>query len=290
MLLYLFTLPIIYLLALLPTRLLYAMADGLAWLLEYVIGYRKAVVLENISNAFPQKTAQEVKLIAHQFYRHFADMLVENIKALTISRKELMERIVAPDVKAIFKPYQDSNRSVVIVLGHCGAWQWAGLVAPALIDQRLYAFYNPLKNKYFDNFIKRSRSRYGMHLVSMRDYLKHIRAHYYEGVSSLHFFLFDQSPSNPRKAYWTKFLNQDSAFYYGPAHFADERQSAVLYVAVKYQSRGKYTATITTIAENATEQSAEKVMEQCVRLLEQQIEETPADWLWSHRRWKHKRG
>ena len=290
MLLYLFTIPFVYLLSLLPTGLLYRIAGGVAWLLEHTIKYRKEVVIENIATSFPTKSEAEVKEIAHQFYRHFADMLVENIKALTISPEELIQRIIVPNVKEIFKPYQDSNRSVVIVLGHCGAWQWAGLVAPALIDQRLYAFYSPLNNKYFDRLLKRSRSRYGMQLVSMRDYLRHIRASYYEGVSALHFFLFDQSPLNPRKAYWTRFLNQDTAFYYGPAHFAIEQRSVVLYVAVKYQSRGNYLASITTITENAAAHSPNEIIEKCVRLLEKQIEETPADWLWSHRRWKHKKG
>jgi KDO2-lipid IV(A) lauroyltransferase len=174
------------------------------------------------------------------------------------------------------------------MLGHCGAWQWAGLVAPSLIPQRLFAFYNPLSNPHFDSFIKRTRSRYGMHLVSMRDYLRHVRARY-DDVSSLHFFLFDQGPTNVKRAYWTTFLHQETGFYYGPAHFAQEHDCAVLYVAVKYQSRGKYTATITTITDDPHSITAGEIIERAVRLLEAQIREQPADWLWSHRRWKRKR-
>jgi KDO2-lipid IV(A) lauroyltransferase len=286
MLLYLLVLPILYLLAWMPTRLLYVMADGIAWLLEHVIKYRSEVVFKNLRNAFPDRSEEEIKAIAHDFYRHFADVLVENIKAQSISREELMERIQVPGVREVFQPYWDSKKNVVIVLGHCGAWQWAGLVAPSLIPQKLFAFYNPLTNKWFDNFIKRTRSRYGMHLVSMRDYMRHIRAKHTE-VSSLHFFLFDQSPNNPRKAYWTNFLNQPTGFYYGPAHFAQEHDCAVLFVAVRYQRRGQYLATITTVTENAKEMEDSQIIERCARLLEEQIQATPADWLWSHRRWKH---
>jgi len=288
MLLYILVLPFLYLLALLPTRLLYGLADGIAWLLEYVIGYRKQVVYTNLRNSFPAKNEQEIKAIAHEFYRHFADVLVENIKATTISREELMERIQVPGVKEVFQPYWDRKQNVVIVLGHCGAWQWAGLVAPSLIPQRLFAFYNPLTNKYFDRFVKETRSRYGMYLVSMRDYMRHVRAQFSD-VSSLHFFLFDQGPSNPKKAYWTTFLNQETGFYYGPAHFAREHGCAVLYVAIKYQSRGKYLATLTAITEDARTMPPDEIMERTVRLLEGQILEHPADWLWSHRRWKRKR-
>ncbi len=288
MILYYITIPFLYLLALLPTRLLYFIADGIAWLLENIVKYRKDVVYANLRNSFPDKSDSEIKTIAHQFYRHFADAFVENIKATTISKQELLERINVPGVREIFQPYWDRKQNVVIVLGHCGAWQWAGLVAPSLIPQRLFAFYNPLSNKYFDNFIKRTRSRYGMHLVSMRDYLRHVRARF-DDVSSLHFFLFDQGPTNVKRAYWTTFLNQETGFYYGPAHFAQEHDCAVLYVAVKYQSRGKYLATITKVTDAPNSMAAGEIIEQCVRLLEQQILEQPADWLWSHRRWKRKR-
>jgi KDO2-lipid IV(A) lauroyltransferase len=288
MILYILLVPFLYLLALLPTRVLYFISDGIAWLLEYVVQYRRAVVYTNIRNSFPEKNDADIKAIAHQFYRHFADVLVENVKATSISREELMERINVQGVREIFQPYWDRKQNVVIVLGHCGAWQWAGLVAPSLIPQRLFAFYNPLTNKYFDSFIKRTRSRYGMHLVSMRDYLRHVRARF-DDVSSLHFFLFDQGPSNVKRAYWTTFLNQETGFYYGPAHFAQEHNCAVLYVAVKYQSRGKYLATITTIADDANSITAGEIIERSVRLLEEQIREQPADWLWSHRRWKRKR-
>jgi KDO2-lipid IV(A) lauroyltransferase len=288
MILYILVLPFLYLMAFLPTGWLYLVANGIAWILEYVVKYRRAVVYNNLHNSFPDKTDAEIAGIAHDFYRYFADVMVENIKATTISQKELMERVAVPGVREIFQPYWDRRQNVVIILGHSGAWQWAGLVAPSLIPQRLFAFYNPLTNKYFDGFIKRSRSRYGMHLVSMRDYLRHVRAKFND-VSSLHFFLFDQSPSNVRRAYWTTFMNQETGFYYGPAHFAQEHNCAVLYVAVRYQSRGKYLATITPITDDPRSMLAAEIIEQSVRLLEQQIQEQPADWLWSHKRWKRKR-
>jgi KDO2-lipid IV(A) lauroyltransferase len=288
MLLYYLLIPFLYLLAFLPTGVLYILADGIAWLLEHIVKYRKAVIFTNLRNSFPDKNEPEIKAIAHQFYQHFADVLVENIKATAISKEELMARIDVPGVKEIFQPYWDKKQNVVIVLGHAGAWQWAGLVAPSLISQRLFAFYNPLTNKYFDGFIKRTRSRYGMYLLSMRDYLKHVRGRF-EDVSSLHFFLFDQGPSNVKRAYWTTFLNQETAFYYGPAHFAQEHNCAVLYVAVRYQSRGKYLATLTTVTDDPNSITADEIIERSVRLLETQILEQPADWLWSHRRWKRKR-
>ena len=288
MLLYILLLPFLYLLASLPTGLLYLIAEGIGWILEHMVKYRKTVVYSNLRNSFPDKSDKEIEEIAHRFYRHFADVLVENIKATTISKTELMRRIDVPGVRDVFQPYWDRKQNVVIVLGHCGAWQWAGLVAPSLIPQRLFAFYNPLSNKYFDNFIKKTRSRYGMHLVSMRDYLRHVRAQF-DDVSSLHFFLFDQGPVNIKRAYWTNFLNQETGFYYGPAHFAQEHKAAVIFVAVKYQSRGKYKATLTTVTDDPEAITAGEIMERCIRLLEAQIMEQPADWLWSHRRWKRKR-
>lgn len=288
MFLYALLVPFVYLLAFLPTAVLYRLSDGLAWFLEFVLRYRKKVVFTNLQNSFPEKSDKEIRKIAHQFYRHFADVLVENIKATQISSEELLRRIDVPGVREIFQPYWEYKQDVVIILGHCGAWQWAGLLAPSLIPQRLFAFYKPLSNKYFDRFLRRTRARHGMHLVSMADYLRHLRGRYGD-KSSLHFFLFDQGPLNPRKAFWTNFLNQETGFYYGPAHFAREHGCAVLYVAVKYVERGRYLASIETITEDAKLMEADEIMANAVGLLEQQIRALPADWLWSHRRWKRKK-
>src|SRR5665213_820575 len=110
MLLYILLVPLLYLLALLPTRLLYFIADGIAWILEHVVKYRKSIVYANLRNSFPDKTESEIREIAHHFYRHFADVLVENIKATSISRKELLDRIQVPGVKDIFQPYWDRKQ------------------------------------------------------------------------------------------------------------------------------------------------------------------------------------
>ena len=128
MLLYILLLPLLYLLASLPTGLLYLIADVIAWILEHVVKYRKTVVYRNLRNSFPDKSEKEIGEIVHQFYRHFADVLVENIKATTISKKELIRRIEVPGVREVFQPYWDRKQNVVIVLGHCGAWQWACLL------------------------------------------------------------------------------------------------------------------------------------------------------------------
>jgi KDO2-lipid IV(A) lauroyltransferase len=288
MLVYILVAPFIYLLSLLPTGLLYVVADGVAWLLEHVVRYRRQVILTNLRNSFPDKSDSEIREIAHDFYSHFADLLVENIKALTITPEELQSRISIPGMAELFQPYWDTKQDVVIVLGHTGAWQWAGLLSPSLIPQRLYALYHPLKNKYFDTLIKRTRSRYGMHLISMRDYLRYVRAQYSD-QPSMHFFLFDQGPVNVKKAYWTTFLHQDTAYYYGPAHFAQQHDCAVFYGAVQYQSRGKYLVTFTKVTDEPNTMKDSEIIERCVRIQEQQIEAYPSDWLWSHRRWKRKR-
>ena len=287
MLLYFIIAPLLYLLSLLPTGWLYFLADGLSWLLEHLVRYRRCVVYSNIRNSFPEKSDKEIQAIVHQFYHHFAYMIVENIKATSISREELSRRIEMPGVETVFYPYWESKSNVVVVLGHCGAWQWSGLSIAGLIPQQLYAFYNPLSNPYFDNYIKKARSRYGMHLISMRDYMRHARSKF-ESESGVHFFIFDQGPVNVKKAYWTDFLHQDTAFYFGAARFAQEHNCAVLYAKVRYISRGRYETTFTEVVDEPNSISDSEIIERCVRMLEAQIHETPADWLWSHRRWKRK--
>ena len=76
---------LLYAVSLLPLRILYLFSDFTYFLLYYVFGYRKKVVMGNLMQAFPEKTDEERKKIAKQFYLNFTDNFIEVIKLISAS-------------------------------------------------------------------------------------------------------------------------------------------------------------------------------------------------------------
>ena len=236
---YYIILPFIYLLSLLPFPLLYLLSDGLYLLLYYVIGYRKKVVSENLRNAFPEKTPAEIIILQKNFYRYFCDLLLETFKTLTISRDTMLKRCsLDPSADKIFNNFAAENKSLIIVMGHNGNWEWAGNTFSLCCKHQLYVIYHPLANKYFDGLIYKMRRKFGSKLIPMKDTFRQIIKNRNE-LNAIG-FIADQSP-NPDKAYWMNFLNQDTAVFTGTEKIAKMIKDPIVFVSVKRLKRGYYT-------------------------------------------------
>ena len=82
-----------WLLALLPFRALYVLSDGFCFLMHYIVNYRRKVVRNNLHNAFPEKSEAELREIECKFYRYICDYMLEEVKMLRMSFKELCRRM-----------------------------------------------------------------------------------------------------------------------------------------------------------------------------------------------------
>ena len=98
---YILIYPILWLVSILPFRLLYTVSDLLYLLMYNIFGYRKQTVIENIKLVFPKKSDLEVKRITKKFYKHFCDMILESIKSMHISRKSMQERFTFKNIDLI---------------------------------------------------------------------------------------------------------------------------------------------------------------------------------------------
>lgn len=272
--------------SLLPFPLLYALSDGLYILFYYLLGYRKKVVLQNIRNSFPDKTEKEHIEICKKFYRHFCDLVVESLKTFTISEKEVLKRVICTNPEVIDK-YFDQKRSVIIAGGHYNNWELFAVAVDALIKHKTVGIYKPLSNKYFDGKMRGTRSKYGLEMISTKDvkpfFDKHIN------VLTATIFGTDQSPSNPNNAYWMKFLNQDTGVLFGAEKFAKDYNYPVVYGRLNKLKRGHYSLDFTDVTDTPKETAHGEITEKITLLLEKDIQAIPQYWLWTHRRWKHKR-
>ena len=170
MLSYYVALPFIYLLSVMPFRALYLLSDGFYLLLYHVIGYRTKVVFENLRNSFPDKTDAEIKVIQKRFYRYFCDLFLETFKTLTISPASMLKHCsIDPATEAFFNDFAAENKSLIVVMGHKGNWEWAGNTFSMKCKHQLYVIYHPLRNQYFNRLTVKMRTRFGTKLIAMKD-------------------------------------------------------------------------------------------------------------------------
>lgn len=266
---------------------LYLISDFTFFFLYYVFQYRRSVVKQNLSNAFPQKTEEELTHIAKRFYKHFCDVILESLKILVISKSESAQRCKMSDsTKALFEKYYHEGKSTVIMMGHYGNWECAGSAFDLNCRQQLYVIYQPLSNKFFNRLVVDMRKKFGTRLIARRDTYKEIMR--FKNEVTITAFIADQAPP-PDGAYWTNFLNQDTPFFKGAEKIAKKMNYPVIYLCIKPVKRGYYEVHAETLFENSGDTSEGEITEAYAQRLEKDIKEQPEFWLWSHKRWKHKR-
>lgn len=193
---------------------------------------------------------------------------------------------MSPASQALFDRYAREGKSIILVMGHQGNWEWAGNTFSLLAQAQLYVIYHPLSNPYTNSLICRMRTRFKTKLIAMKDTFREMLSHRKELTATA--FIADQTP-HPDHAYWTTFLNQDTPVFLGTERIASKLKLPVVYARVKKLQRGYYEIQAETLIEDPQNTSEGEITELHTQRLEQDIIRQPETWLWSHRRWKHKR-
>ncbi|MBL7983038.1 MAG: lysophospholipid acyltransferase family protein [Flavobacteriales bacterium] len=283
---YYVALPFIYGISLLPFPLLYLLSDGIYWILFRLIGYRKDVVLTNLRNSFPEKSEAEIKAIADRFFRWFCDLVLETLKTLTISPEQTRERVRFENVD-LLRSYAEQGKSIILVLGHYGNWELAGArySAEAGIPP-LYVIYHPLANTHFDRLVYHMRTRHGTRLYTMKETSKAMIRD--KDLLTATAFIADQTPA-PERAYWMSFLNQDTPVFLGTEALSKKLDKPIVYIRITRPERGRYVMSVECLVDAPRNTEEGEITEIHTRRLEQDIRLHPELWLWTHRRWKHRR-
>jgi KDO2-lipid IV(A) lauroyltransferase len=269
-----------------PFWMLFGFADLVFYIIYYLVGYRKKVVLENLMNSYPGKSQMEINRIAKAFYHHFADMLIESLKAFTMTEEAVIRRYkftntVIPD------EFCKKGQSVICVAGHYGNWEWAGIAAGKQLLHKPVGFYKPLSNSYIDQYIQRTRVQGRSQLASIAKTGETFKTDW--GEPAAFYMVADQSPSSSRLAYWVNFLNQDTAVLHGPEKYARVHNFPVVFASVKKIKRGYYTIDFKLLEAEPNQTKTGEITRRFMQMLEETINANPEYYLWSHRRWKLKR-
>ena len=278
----LFVRPLSYL----PLSLLYGVADIFYVILKYLIRYRIDVIKRNINNSFPNYSASQKEKLIRDYYHFLADLMAENIKGLSISNHEIEKRVKYEGID-ILEKYWNEQRNVTIMTGHNCNFEWMLMTINKYLPQTVYSFYVEISNPYFRKLILNNRTRHGLQLLQAKD-----ACAFYQDDSIQNFaniFAADQSPPNPEKAIWANFMHQDSAFVMGAYKYSLQKNCAVVYMSIQRERRGYYKIMLTEMFANLQSVDVNTFLQRYIQSLESTINEQPAYWLWSHKRWKHKK-
>lgn len=286
----------------LPFWVLHRFSDVLFVLVFYVLKYRRKVVHQNLSQAFPKMSSHEVLKHEKLFYRNFCDLFFEIIKTTSISEEEVLERckLTTPQVMEEMK---SCSSNIVGISSHLGNWEWLSICTSLHFRHKVFGVYTPLTNKRLDVWIKKNRQRFGLYMVTSKQ-LKEVFATKEKFLIGL---LADQAPSRFDRAVLTFFLNQETYFVPGPGAFVAQYQMKPVWAWAKRIGRSRYEWGLEWMPTSqleqppvdqvqafaqahavTSEQSAQAIgiVKLYAHWLERYIHQKPSDWLWSHRRWK----
>jgi KDO2-lipid IV(A) lauroyltransferase len=275
----------LYLISLLPFWLLYIISDVLFVIIYHIVHYRRAVVQQNLANAFPEKSIEERRDIERKYYHYLADLIVETVKMITVSEKQIQKRVVATNAGLVHE-YFAKGKSIIAVAGHYCNWEMAALNFNFVTDKRFMIVYKPLNNEIFNGFFIQIRSRFGGQPVAMKQTMRKMVEYRKELTVSV--LVGDQTPGVNEVNYFTTFLNQPTAVFLGIEKISKTIDAAVVFYDMKRVKRGYYTYTLVPLTENPKQTAEHELTEMHVQYLEGMIRKEPQYWLWSHRRWKFK--
>ncbi len=283
---YILIYPFLWLISILPFRLLYAFSDGLFILIYHIIGYRKKVVKENLQLVFPNKSNDELNSIRKKFYHHFCDMIMESVKSMTITEAEMKKRFTFTNVDLLID-IESQNKSIALMCAHYGSWEWI-FILQTYVGTKGYAIYKRLENKYFDKLVKRIRAKYNSHLITTKESIPILMQSKRDGNITICGFVSDQSPKVEKAFHWKEFMDIKVPVHTGAEVIAKKLDMAVVFFGVKRLKRGYYETTFKTIALNPKDFGSYQITDIFLKLVEDQINEAPEYYLWTHKRWKHR--
>jgi len=275
------------LLSYLPFWVLYGFSNFLFFLIYGLLGYRKKVVMDNLSIAFPEKTEAEKKAIARKFFRNFSDFIVESIKTFSMTKESFEKRYRFDNIEEIRDFVLENNRGAVISAAHQFNWEWMIYVGSKLTNRiQAYISYTPLSNKILNTLIKKNRERFGLILAPANRFIKTLE-NSSEEILPISGLISDQSPKANYK-FRADFFGVEVPVYTGAENIAKKLHQSFWVLDVKKVKRGHYLVHFDLVASDTASYPEGELTRISLRMMEEMISKQPENYLWTHRRWKHR--
>lgn len=285
---YILAYPIIWFISIQPFPVLYFMSDMTYLLLYRLIGYRKKTVRQNLKLAFPHLGNNELQKIEKRFYRHFCDSFFEMAKTLSITDEQIRKRFTFTNID-LAHDYETRGKSVVVLIGHYASYEWLLSMSLYFKTYKGFGIYKAIRNKYFNELVKKIRRKFKAQLVGTKKTIPVMRQNEREGIKGFYGFISDQSPKRQSIIYYGKFFGVEVPMQVGAEILAKKLDMNVMFARVEKTGRGYYQCTFVPLPGNPKDYSNFEITDWFMDLLEQQIKQTPEYYLWTHKRFKHRK-
>jgi Kdo2-lipid IVA lauroyltransferase/acyltransferase len=284
MIAYFFTRVFIESFRLIPFWMLYIISDLTWFILFKVVGYRKKVIYENLEKAFPEKSKNEIKQLAQKFYRNFTDILLESFKGLTMSRKSFLKRFKLLNPEFLDKYYQE-GKNVLCLAAHYSNWEW-GIFLSMYVKHEAVTVYKTVNNRRLNDFMRERRGRWNFKQISMAK-----TRIIFNNIEKPKFIVLiaDQNTPVLEKAIWINFLGIETPCIHGPEVYSNIFNYPLIFLDFQRVRRGYYSTELSLLSENPKSLEKGEITKKYMGKLEEIIRKKPEDWLWTHKRWKHKK-
>ena len=286
-LVYLLVYPLLWLISILPFRVLYLFSDFVFVIVYYVIGYRKKTVRENLALALPHLSDKERLVIEKKSFHHLCDIFLEMIKTMTISKKEIKKRYLFTNLD-FYKELEKEQKSIAVMCAHYGSYEWL-ISMNYYSDFQGYGIYKKIRNPYFDKLVQKIRSRFKAVLITTKETIPTILKNNKENKLGLYGFASDQSPKLESAYHWSKFMNIEVPVHTGAEMLAKRYNMSLIFLKVKKVKRGFYEAELELLSKDPKDIPNYEITDEFFKRVEKQIYEAPEFYLWTHKRFKHRR-
>lgn len=280
--------PLIWLISILPFKLLYLLSDAVYILVYRIVGYRKKTVRQNLVIAFPEKSDGERLEIEKKFYHHLCDIFLEMAKTLTISQKEMDRRYVFTNVE-LYKDVEKQQKSIAMMMAHYGSYEWAVSMNKFFVEYTGFAIYKKIANEHFDKLVRDIRTRFKAVLITTKEAIPTIQANQDNGTLGVYGFASDQSPKSSKAHHWGTFMGVETPVHTGAEMLAKRFDMNVVFLKTRKVKRGFYEGTFEILSLDAKSVPDYDITDEFLRRVEMQIRTAPEFYLWTHKRWKHTR-
>lgn len=284
---YLLLYPILWIISILPFRILYLFSDVVYFFVYPIIGYRKKTVRANLALALPHLSDKERLRIEKKFYSHMCDMFLEMIKTISISKTEMEKRYTFKNLD-VYLDLEKKQKSIALLCAHYASYEWA-ISMNYHINFTGYGIYKKIANKYFDKLVKDIRSKFKAVLITTKETSKTIEQTSKNGTLGVYGFASDQTPRWSDNMHWYHFMGIETPIHIGAEILAKKYDMNVIFLKTKKVKRGYYEASFEVLSEDVKSVPNYKISEEFISRVEKQIYEQPEYYLWTHKRWKHKK-